>query len=767
MSNLATILLVEDDQFMLDGIRDLLEVADIGYDLEIFTAQDGKAGLQVMAEYTPDLIVSDITMPQMDGFEFLARVRQNPEWVHIPLIFLTARGKKQEIHLGKTSGANLYITKPFHMSELQELIKIQLDRTFELQKTRQHKMDNLKKNILKILNHEFRTPLTYVTAYYDMLADSLTRFEDSSNFREYLQGIQGGCIRLTRLIEDFILVLELQTGEIKARYDEQAQPIDDLAGILQEAIDNNHHHAAQSNVQINYTLPDESPALFGVRKMLVSIFGRLIHNAIKFTYHDRQENGIVDLSTTIQDDRVQIAISDKGVGIPTHVQERLFEPFFQYNRELLEQQGAGIGLTIAQGLVDLHQGYITIESVPEKRSTFTVVLPIYESDHPVALPKDKQRRRPVTVLIVEDNQHLLLGLKELLELFEGKYQFEVLTATNGTQGLEMLATHQPHLIISDIMMPQMDGYTFLKEVRENPKWLQIPFVFLTAKGERRDIHFGLSKGVEEYITKPYDSDQLLDLVISQLDRYFEVQGVVANTLNSLKHSILNLVSFDFRPPLSSVAQYSEKLAAGLENIETDQELKKCLKGIQAGSIRLTRLVEDFISLAELKTGETETAYKMRARTIKDMGVVVCEAAQMKNEAAAAANKKIHCEIDMNLPAVFGVAPMLSDNIQRLLEIAIRHDIEGDIILSPKHIDRHLHITVHFSASLSSDQETKIQTLLRAEDETGLSWFDYAPSLKIVRGQVALHNGRVQFHHAPPQTYIFTLILPLSANPSAN
>ena len=235
MKRSAFILLVEDDQSMLNGMSDLfqmpslLETVGIDYEIDVRTANNGQEALAIMADYMPDLIVSDIMMPVMDGYEFLSKVQENPDWLHIPFIFLTARGNREEILDGHLRGANLYITKPFASIELLELIRSQLDRSFQRQITNQQNITNLKKGILQILNHEFRTPLTYVTAYYEMLSESVNRFPDDHNFQEYLRGIQAGCVRLTRLIEDFVWVIELRTGEYKNRFQRRARLVMTMA----------------------------------------------------------------------------------------------------------------------------------------------------------------------------------------------------------------------------------------------------------------------------------------------------------------------------------------------------------------------------------------------------------------------------------------------------------------------------------------------------------------------------------------------------------
>src|SRR5690606_35324415 len=137
---------------------------------------------------------------------------------------------------------------------------------------------------------------------------------------------------------------------------------------------------------------------------------------------------------------------------------------YQHNRPTLEQQGSGSGLAIARGVVELHNGRIVVESDEGLGSTFEVTLPAYQGDGDrpamAATP-----RRPATILLVEDDRFLLAGLQELLEVFDGKYRLNVLTAQNGIMGLKMLEQHRPDLIISDVMMPVMDGYEFLHQVR--------------------------------------------------------------------------------------------------------------------------------------------------------------------------------------------------------------------------------------------------------------------------------------------------------------
>ncbi|MEJ2746731.1 MAG: response regulator, partial [Anaerolineae bacterium] len=355
-------------------------------------------------------------------------------------------------------------------------------------------------------------------------------------------------------------------------------------------------------------------------------------------------------------------------------------------------------------------------------------------------------RPSATVLAVEDEANLLMGLKELLEIASEKYELNVLTAANGKQGLAVLKNYKPDLIISDIMMPEMDGFTFLKQVRQNPDWIQIPFIFLTAKGEHHDIHRGLSSGAEIYITKPYDSDELLQLVTVQIEHYFQMQEMANQNFDSLKRNILQLITPDFRLPLSAVQTYSQALAAGMENVHSDAELKRSLRGIHEGSVRLTTLVEDFISLAELKTGETATAYALRQQPIFHPDIMLREIIQSCEQLARQRNISIQCDLAENLPAIYGDSETLRDGLKRLIEFAIklnRDDVSQNLILSASSIGDEVFFQLDLPSTMTGEHLDKLYEIMTGDDLETLEMSDYAPSLTIARSYILLNNGRIQ------------------------
>ena len=363
------ILVVEDDNALLEGIRDILELD--GYD--VLTANNGMDGLKRLHEAgtPPDLIVSDIMMPKMGGYEFFETVRAEANWVTIPFIFLTAKGEKADVRMGIGMGVDYYVTKPFDSEDLLVAVESRLRRAKQYDARTSTQVAELKRNILTILNHEFRTPLTYVVAYADMLSRDA---EDLSpeEFSSFLRGIHAGSERLRKLIENFIFLVELETGEALATYNWRKRRITDFEAMLESVVEQAQMEAEDRNIHFVVEVADEPFAVEGDREYLRGALSRLVENAIKFS---KPEGGTVTLRAAAEGERVLLSVSDEGRGIPEQELARIFEPFYQVDRERYEDQGAGSGLAIVRGVAGLHGGEVRVESEAGQGSTFTIVLP--------------------------------------------------------------------------------------------------------------------------------------------------------------------------------------------------------------------------------------------------------------------------------------------------------------------------------------------------------------------------------------------------------
>lgn len=369
----ATILVLEDDRPLMEGIRDMLELQ--GY--RILTALNGVEGLRVMqsSPTLPDLIVSDIMMPEMDGYQFLEAVQSNSQWVDIPFIFLTAKGEKEDVREGRMLGADDYVVKPFEADDLVVRIASKLRRSRQLRQSQETRVTDIKRRILTILHHEFRTPLTYVVAYADLLNRDLSEMT-YDDIKEFLGGVNSGAERLRRLVENFILLVELETGEVASTFAWRKRPITDIAGILVGAQENVQPFAAERGVALTIVPPGNLPPIVGDAEYIKIVLTRLLDNAIKFS---DKPNSSVRLSATPGERHVYFHVADHGRGIPAQEQPHIFEVFYQIDRQKFEDQGAGAGLAIVKRIVDLHAGTITVQSTPGDGTTFTVGIPLAEA----------------------------------------------------------------------------------------------------------------------------------------------------------------------------------------------------------------------------------------------------------------------------------------------------------------------------------------------------------------------------------------------------
>jgi len=349
------ILVVEDHEPLLKAIQSILE--EEGY--TVCTATDGLQALQMMEEISPALIVADIMMPRMDGYAFYEAVRARPEWVPIPFIFLTAKAEQEDVLKGKDMGAEDYLTKPFDHQELVVVVRSRLKRALSIQEVTEARFDQLKQQIINVLSHELRTPLTYVRGYTELALEEVPNLSPSA-LEDFLMGIKRGADRLNRLVEDLLLLIRLDTGRAIEEYRLLAGTRPDLDKVLEGVAQQYEERAAP--VQL-------------CEPFFVDAVGRLVDNAIKFSQGEGKQ---VTVNAHQTNGWVEIAIADEGVGIPPEELPHLFERFQQINRELMEQQGLGVGLAIAQELIRLHHGEITVESTTGVGSTFTIRLPVVQ-----------------------------------------------------------------------------------------------------------------------------------------------------------------------------------------------------------------------------------------------------------------------------------------------------------------------------------------------------------------------------------------------------
>ena len=364
----ARVLIVEDDLNLLEGIQTVLELDAYS----VISVENGQQALAVLRESSvlPDLIVSDIMMPHMDGIQLLREVRKVPLWIKIPFIFLTARSEKTDIQRGKQLGVDDYLVKPFDADDLLIAVESRLNRHKVLNDLFDNAMSTMKRNILTILNHEFRTPLTFVVAYADMLNDQTQSLSDEE-LLTFLRGVNTGALRLRRLIENFIQLVEMETGDAQRSYDLRKAPITKVAELFEASrleVYNITHFEQPFSIDVEPNLP----SFIGDALYLKMGLSQLIDNAVKFSQPDQP----ISAGARLEGDELLLWVRDQGRGIEPAEQTHIWEMFYQINRETFEDQGTGSGLAIVNNVALLHGGHAEVESRIQEGSTFTLHIPM-------------------------------------------------------------------------------------------------------------------------------------------------------------------------------------------------------------------------------------------------------------------------------------------------------------------------------------------------------------------------------------------------------
>jgi signal transduction histidine kinase/CheY-like chemotaxis protein len=444
------------------------------------------------------------------------------------------------------------------LHERIEELELELQtRTAELNRAllQAQESDRFKSEFLSSVSHELRTPLTTLRGYL-----SLMERDVGGDPARYLDVLQQQTSRLSTLMEDLLVMSRVESDVAFLR-----EPLD-LDSLVSEVVDGNRTWAETKTLDLTLNVSDQAPVVLADERQIFQVVSNLLSNAIKYT----AENGRITVSTFVERaaDRTWacVSVADTGYGIPQTELEHLFERFFRGNAaEKSRASGTGLGLAIVREIVDRHGGQVSVESQEGQGSEFVVCLPAYSIQDTLptegawadsgAEPEDLPVPGAATILVVEDDLALAQFMHELLEL-EG---YVVQVAADGMEALRLMENTPPDLIVSDIVMPRMDGYRFHEHVRADERWRAVPFIFLTARAERMDILRGKSLGVDDYLTKPFAFEELLVAVRSRLMRVRELRRAsekesIMSGLAPTAQARLRGLQEDWEASLQAVAQ---------------------------------------------------------------------------------------------------------------------------------------------------------------------------------------------------------------------
>lgn len=505
MSGKATLLLVDDEKSNLKVLAEFLRP-----DYLIRLAQSGQQALEKCEQQVPDLILMDVLMPGLDGFETLQRLRADTHTCQIPVIFITGLQSAEHEQQGLRLGAQDYIHKPFHAEVVKARVQTQLklvQQRQELQQLSQQliQANEAKNRFLATISHEIRTPLTSVIGYAEaMLAGEFAAEEQ----QQAIQIICQNGKHLQALLNDLLDLSKIAAN----RLDIELIPVD-LPQLLQEVAQLSADKARQKGLQfhLDFHFPLPSLVLTDPTR-LKQVLLNLSNNAVKFT-----AKGQVSLQLSCHDELLEFRITDTGIGITPEQQAQLFQPFTQADASVQRQfGGTGLGLVIARQLCEKLGGQLILASSSAQGSCFVATIALQTAKGnswlqqlpPLAMQAAEQLPAQLTrqqicgrVLLAEDQPDTRQLLIRMLE----HTGLEVVAVENGEQLVQTAMCEDFELIFSDIQMPKMDGISAIALLKA--AGVDTPCVALTANTMSHEVQTYLAAGFVCHLAKPVNRGQ--------------------------------------------------------------------------------------------------------------------------------------------------------------------------------------------------------------------------------------------------------------------
>jgi signal transduction histidine kinase len=490
---------------------------------EVIECDTGAEALRRTRELMPDLVLLDVQLPDMSGLDVCRRIKEDAATGIIPVIqisatFITQDHAKEALKYG----ADIYLTEPLEPKELETVVSVllRLARTEaglreslareRAARAQAEEATQLKDEFLANLSHELRTPMNIIIGWSHLLR---TGPLDESQRQRATEAIERAARSQAQLIEDLLDVSRIVTGKFRLVMQDV-----DVGRILQLAIDSLRLVAQAKRLTINLTRSGETARISGDPDRLQQVFWNLLSNAVKFT----PNGGRVDVHLQPTAENFTITVTDTGVGIDPAFLPFVFERFRQADStSTRSHSGMGLGLAIVRHVVELHGGSVCAESEGEGRGArFTVTLP--RSAHPPMTPGNpggeptdpgaQSHLPPIRVLLVEDDP----DAREVTAAGLTKSGFEVHAVSGALKALELLDVWLPDVVVSDIGMPGMDGYEFVRLLRARPpeRGGKVAALALTAFAGLGDAARAHASGYQEHLSKPISPDALAEAIVA-------------------------------------------------------------------------------------------------------------------------------------------------------------------------------------------------------------------------------------------------------------
>jgi signal transduction histidine kinase len=586
------VLVVDDNPNTLSLLFDALEEAQF----KVLIAEDGKSVLKRIKYLKPDIILLDVMMPEMDGFETCQHLKANEYSKNIPVIFMTALTDTVDKVKGFEIGAVDYITKPIQVDEVlvrlkthltihnlqnkliehneqlkqeiskREKIEIELIKSKELAESANH----AKSAFLANMSHELRTPLNGILGYAQIL-----KREESIKNQQGIDIIQRSGEHLLTLINDILDLSKIEAGklDITPHQFNLSNFLTDIAFLFKM-------RATQKGIEFLYENFSDLPNLvYADEKRLRQILLNLLSNAIKFT-----QQGQVKLIVKYQAAKIHFEIEDSGEGIAEDELETIFLPFQQVGKQSEQTEGTGLGLAITKTLIEMMSGKLEVKSKLGFGSKFWFSIPLKTckqqdssiiTNDEVKKPKitgfkTKDPNTELKILVVDDRWDNRVILTKILIMLG----FKILEATNGEEALIKANQFNPDAIIMDMKMPIMDGLESTKRLRQQTKFHNTVIIMMSANVFENQQQAALDAGCNAFIEKPINIDYFLSLLkkLCSLEWIYETQQTTTTISAPMEYpeaeEIEILFQFARIGKIKAIIEKSESLSANDSKLET-------------------------------------------------------------------------------------------------------------------------------------------------------------------------------------------------------
>jgi len=548
MNKQNSLLIVDDDALILAELIHILEP-----EYNITAAKNGISAIKRTEKVIPDLILLDVIMPDMNGFDVLAELKRNDRTKNIPVIFITGISEDEKESAGLSIGAVDFIRKPFDEMVVKLRVRhqikiVNLQRELETAVRTAETANQTKSTFLANMSHEIRTPMNAILGITEIL------IQDDDLPEEVIEGlgrIFSSCDLLLGIINDILDFSKIEAGKldvIPARYV--------VAGMINDSVHLNMMRINNKPIEFVLDINEKIPAkLIGDELRIKQVLNNLLSNAFKYT-----DAGTVTLSVDVKPaerkDQITLVlrVSDTGHGMTNEQLGRLFEEYSRFNNEKnAAVEGTGLGLAITKRLVNLMHANLHVESEVDKGSSFTVQLLQGIVDKDVLGKETAENLRQFrvnystfkqwgniareampygSVMIVDDVETNLYVAAGLLKL----YKLRIDTAMSGQEIINKIKEGSVYdIIFMDHMMPDMDGIEVTKILRDNG--YTSPIVALTANAVAGQSEIFMQNGFDDFISKPIDIRQL-DAILSKLIRdKYPAEAAEASRLKQLNPAL--------------------------------------------------------------------------------------------------------------------------------------------------------------------------------------------------------------------------------------